>query len=56
MERQTVPDKVAAEMGRDDMACLRESLARVEADSEPFKRFVRSLATAPTVASTTDVI
>ena len=56
MERHTVPDRVAEETGKVVMACRRESLAREEDVSEPFKRFVRSLATAPTVLSTTDVI
>ena len=56
MDRQTVPDKMAGVRGRADMAWRRESMAREEAIPEPFRRFVRSLATAPTVLSTTDVI
>ena len=51
-----MPDKMAGVTGRDSMAKRRESLASDDDISEPFRRLERSLATAPTVLSTTEVI
>ena len=51
-----MPDMMAGVTGVTDMAWRRESLAREEDISEPFRRFVTSLEIAPTVDSTTEVI